>query len=114
MSFTSVLSAIGKGISKVIPFLNFGATSAAGTPVGDGLLAVSAIASMIESAFTALGQQNGTGAQKFQAALPYVTQIITDKLVAGNEIADTTLFNKGCGEVLQGVVDVLNSLKAKS
>lgn len=112
MSFTSVLSNIGKGIAVALPFLNFGATATAGTAIGNGLTAVAGIASMIESTFAAIGKQNGTGAEKFAAALPYVTGIVTDNLVAGKKIADKDKFNKGCAGILQGVVDVLNSLQA--
>lgn len=72
--------------------------------------------------FTLVGQQvlaietalDGTpGPQKLAALVKLITPIIqTSQLVSGHQVANPALFQQGCTEVGQGVVDILNSLKS--
>ena len=52
------------------------------------------------------------GAEKFAALVNLVGPLIrTSELVAGKEIANEAMFQKGINEIAQGAVDILNSLK---
>ncbi len=52
-----------------------------------------------------------TGPQKLQAAVAAATQIILQSaLVAGKKIAQPEVFKRGVSRIVEGVVDVLNSL----
>src|SRR5215831_4925882 len=60
----------------------------------------------------AFGQALGLpGAQKLQAAVGPVSQIILDSsLLAGKTVADPALFKQGAQKVADGLADVLNSI----
>lgn len=102
------VAGISMGIGPIVlPFLGSGKTTAAVTTGVNDLTQISQLVVLIESAFPAAG----TGAQKLQALVPLVANIIkTSEVVSGKQIADETLFTKGATEVAQGVVDVLNSI----
>ena len=95
------------------PFLKglFGsgkAASVANTVYND-FEAIANLAVAIEAAYPG----DGTGAQKLQALVPLVANVIkTSNLISGKQVANNDLFIKGCTEVAQGVVDVLNSIHA--
>lgn len=81
-----------------------------GAQVANDLTAISSVVVQIETAL-----QGKEGAEKFRAAVALVGPIIrTSQLVSGKKVADEVLLQKGIEEVTQGVVDVLNSLKAES
>jgi len=51
------------------------------------------------------------GAQKLQAAVGPVSQIILDSsIVSGKQVADPVLFKQGAQKIADGMADVLNSL----
>lgn len=62
----------------------------------------------------AIGESAGLkGPDKLKAAAPLVAQAIQQSsLLAGKTIADPVLFAQGCSKIADGMVDVLNSLKA--
>lgn len=79
-----------------------------GTAVND-LTAIGAVIVQLETAFGAV--PGSTGAQKLQAAIPLVSNIIkTSELVVNKKIANEALFTQGVTEVAQGMVDILNSI----
>lgn len=86
------------------------------TKVSDTLTGVANIIQTIEGAFAAAYGAAQTGAAKMSAVLPFVSQLVqqwlADNFPGSAEIGDQTLFQKGVGEIAQGVVDVLNSLKS--
>lgn len=56
-----------------------------------------------------------SGPDKLKNVLNEAVPLIrASELVAGKEIADEALFVSGCSSIVDGVVDVLNSLKADS
>ncbi|MBO0887486.1 hypothetical protein J2P12_00135 [Candidatus Bathyarchaeota archaeon] len=120
MSVTSFLKKLGQIIANVagvaagvgpivIPFLGAGkAPAVAATGIND-LTSIGSLVVQIEAAFAAI--PGSTGAQKLQAAVPLVANIVrTSEMLAGKKIHDETLFTKGCTEITQGVVDLLNSI----
>ena len=69
------------------------------------------IASLVITIETAL--QGQPGAAKLAALVPLVSNVIkTSEAVSGHKIANEDLFTKGCTEVAQGAVDILNALDA--
>lgn len=86
------------------------------TKVSDTLTGVANIIQTIEGAFAAAYGAAQTGTAKMAAVLPFVSQLVqqwlADNFPGSAEIGDQTLFQKGVGEIAQGVVDVLNSLKS--
>ena len=102
--------ALAAGIGPVImPFLGSGkASQVTGTVVND-LTSIGQVVVQIETALVAV--PNSTGAQKLQAALPLVSNIIaTSEMVAGKKIANQALFTQACTEFTQATVDLLNSI----
>lgn len=93
----------------IVPFLGSGKTSqVAGTVVND-LTSIGQLVVQIETAFAAV--PNSTGAQKLQALIPLVSNVVkTSELVAGKKIANTALFTQACQEYAQATVDLLNSI----
>lgn len=93
----------------VQPLLGSGkAATVAGTGVND-LTQIAKLVIQIEAAFGAVPGM--TGAQKLQALVPLVKNIITtSEIVVNKKVANDELFSKGCTEIAQGVVDVLNSI----
>ncbi len=92
--FGSNAGKVAQGISSVV----------------NNLTQVATIIAQIEVALS--GKE---GVEKFRAAVALVGPIIrTSELVSGKKIADEVLFQKGVQGITQGVVDVLNALKAES
>src|SRR5438309_2104463 len=92
---------IAAGVGPIIlPFLGSGkAAQIAGTTVND-LTAVGSVVVQMETAFATI--PGSTGAQKFQAAIPLVGNIIkTSELVVGKKIANEALFTKAIEEYTQ-------------
>lgn len=80
------------------------------TKITDTLTLVGSAVVTVETIFSNVAN---SGAQKLAAAVSLIGPLIrTSELVAGKEIADESLFQKGVNGVAQGVVDILNSLKA--
>jgi hypothetical protein len=101
---------IAAGVGPIVqPFLGSGkAAATAGTVVND-LTAIGSVVVQIETALAAV--PNSTGAQKLQAAIPLVSNIIkTSELVANKKIANEALFTQACQEFTQATVDLLNSI----
>lgn len=101
---------VAAGIGPIItPLLGSGKSAqTAGTVVND-LTQIGSIVTQIETAFAAI--PNSTGAQKLQAAIPLVSNIIkTSELVVGKKIANEALFTQACQEYTQATVDLLNSI----
>lgn len=115
--FTSVLKAIGQGVVKAFGIFagNPVLQQVAGTyiPGASSLIQpIIGIVTAVERAFAIAKPDGKSGPEKFAAALPLVEQVIKNsELVAGHEIADEALLTRGAGKILDGVVDVLNSLK---
>lgn len=79
------------------------------TKITDTLTLIGTAVVTVEAAFNGIAN---SGAQKLTAAINLIGPLIrTSELVAGKEIADENLFQKGVNGVAQGVVDILNSLK---
>jgi len=78
--------------------------------ITDTLTLIGSFVATMELAFVNVPK---SGAQKFAALVNVIGPLIkTSELVAGKEIADETMFQKGVNGIAQGVVDILNSLKA--
>jgi hypothetical protein len=106
------ITAIAVGIGPILqPLVGSGKSGAlVGTAVND-LTAIGSTIVQIETAFAAV--PGSTGAQKLQAAIPLVGNIVkTSELVSGKKIANETLFTQAVQEIAQGMVDLLNSIDA--
>ncbi len=104
------VAGIATGIGPIIgPFLGSGkAASVTGTVVND-LTSIGSLVVQIETAFAAV--PGSTGAQKLQAAIPLVANVIkTSQLVSGKKIANQALFTQAVQEYVQATVDLLNSI----
>lgn len=117
MTFLKKLGQIlltASGVAQVVgpiiqPFLGSGKTASTAATVTNDLTAISQTVVTVETAFAAI--PGSTGAQKLQALVPLVANIIsTSEVVSGKKIANDALFKQGCTEVAQGMVDVLNSI----
>lgn len=123
MSFTSILSKIGQGAEEAV---NVIAQIEGFEPVIKALIPqttkVQSVESKIDVSFTDItniakqvevmaGASNMTSQQKLAAATAILQQMLQ---VAGQltNVGDATLVSKGIGEVMQGVVDIQNGLKA--
>jgi hypothetical protein len=101
---------IAAGVGPIVgPLLGSGESAkVTGTIVND-LTSIGSVVTMIETAFGAV--PGSTGAQKLQAAIPLVGNIIkTSELVVGKKIANEALFTQSIQEITQGMVDLLNSI----
>ena len=106
------VAGIAAGIGPIItPFLGSGkAPSIASTVVND-LTQIGQVVVQIEAAFAALPAGTTTGAQKLQAVVPLVANIIkTSEMVAGKKIQNEALFTQAATEYAQATVDLLNSI----
>ena len=104
------IAGVAVGVGPIIaPFLGSGKVAqVTGTSIND-LTSVASVIVQIETAFAAV--PGSTGAQKLQAAIPLVGNIIkTSELVSGKKITNETLFTKAVQEYAQATVDLLNSL----
>lgn len=111
--FKKIAEAIGKVLqiagvaSGLLQFLPQKQQGVATVAVND-LTSVGSVLLMIQTALS-----TATGADKLKAALPLVVNIVkSSEMVTGHDIADEARFTLGAQEILQGVYDVLNSLKA--
>lgn len=106
------ITALAAGVGPIVgPFLGSGkAGTVIGTTVND-LTAIGSVIVQLETAFAAV--PNSTGAQKLQAAVPLIGNIIrTSELVVGKKIANDALFAQAVTEYAQATVDLLNSIHA--
>jgi hypothetical protein len=101
---------IALGIGPIIePFLGSKAAAAVTKGIND-FTAIGQVVAMMEVAL----QGDGRGADKLQASLPAVENIIrTSELVSGRKIDNEQGFVDGCKQVVSGLVAVLNSLHPK-
>jgi hypothetical protein len=111
--FKKIAEAIGKVLqiagvaSGLLQFLPQKQQGVATVAIND-LTSVGSVLLMIQTALS-----TATGADKLKAALPLVVNIVkSSEMVTGHDIADEARFTLGSQEILQGVYDVLNSLKA--
>lgn len=104
------LAGIAIGIGPIItPFLGSGKVAAGATIAVNDLTAIGSTIVQIETAFAAV--PGSTGAQKLQASIPLVGNIIkTSELVSGKKIANEALFTTAIQEYAQATVDLLNSI----
>lgn len=119
----SWLKTVGADILKGISFATAIATGVdpliANTSVGSKVTAITSelgtignVVTIVESTANAIG--GATGTAKATAALPYVSSLIqASELMVGKHVADEAGFEAGCQQVLNGVVAVLNSVKAQ-
>lgn len=104
------IAGVAIGVGPIIkPFLGSGkAAQVVDTGVND-LTAIGQVIAQIETAFAAV--PNSTGAQKLQAAIPLVGNILaTSQLIAGKKIANADLYQKAIQEFAQATVDLLNAV----
>lgn len=123
MGFTSVLSKIGKGAAEA---LAVAAQIEGFEPVVKALLPqtqkVQQVESVVDVSMTQMvniakqvevmaGASTMTSQQKLQAATALLSQILA---AAGHftNVGDAALVNKGIAEIMQGVVDIQNGIKA--
>jgi hypothetical protein len=101
---------IASGVGPIIePFLGSGKPATVATSVVNDLTSIGQVVLQTETAFAAVA--GSTGAQKLQAAIPLVSNIIkTSELVVGKKIANEALFTQACQEYTQATVDLLNSI----
>lgn len=98
------IAGVASGLLQFLPQKQ----AAVATVATNDLTAVGSILLMIQTALS-----SATGADKLKAALPLVVNIVkTSELVSGHPIADEARFTLGAQEILQGVYDVMNSLKS--
>lgn len=103
------LVGIVTGVGPLIkPFLGSGKASGyVSTAIND----FTAIGSTVIQIETAL--QGKSGADKLAACVPLVKQIIqSSEMVSGHQIANEAEFTAACTDITNGVVRLLNSLKA--
>ena len=122
MSFLKKLGMVLAGVAStalgigpiVAPLLGGGsgkATNVVSTFTNDLTL----IGSVIAQVETIFAGQDGTGPQKFKAAVALVGPIIrTSQIVSGKKVADEQKLKDGIAGVTQGMVDILNSLHPDS
>jgi hypothetical protein len=120
----SWLKTVGMDILKGIQFATAIATGVdpliQNTAVGSKVSAVTSelatignVVTIVESTAAALG--SGTGVSKLSAALPYVSSLIqASELMVGKQVSDEAGFEAGCTQVINGVVAILNSVKAQN
>lgn len=102
------VAGISTGIGPlIVPFLGSGkAGTVASTGIND-LTAIGQLVVLIEASYPA----DGAGAQKLQALIPLVANVIkTSELVSGKKIANEALFTKAAAGYAQATVDLLNSI----
>lgn len=115
MSFLKVLGQIlSKGLQLVglfpviQPLLGSGKAATVVTTAVNDFTKIGTTVVQIETAL-----QGKTGADKLAAAVPLVQQIIqTSELVSGHQVANEAEFEAACTDITNGVVRLLNSLKA--
>jgi hypothetical protein len=101
--------AVASGIGPIVAPL-FGAKGGVVvSTVTNDLTVIGQLVAMIEAAL----QGAKSGAEKLAAVVPLVANVVrTSELVGGRHVADENLFIQGIQKMVNGVVDVLNSLKA--
>ena len=102
----SILLKATEIITGFAPLLN---QVALGGAISHDLEQIAGIVVQAEVMGQVLGQP---GVQKLMAAAPVVAQVILrSSLLAGRQIADPALFQRGCSEIAGGMADILSSLK---
>ena len=116
MTFLKKLGVIlARGVQVVVgfgPLISSMVPSVAGTVaiVSKSLSEIAAIVAQVEAMGVALKL---TGAQKLEAATAAsVSIVLQSTMMVGRKIADPILFRSGVGQIVNGTVAVLNSLKA--
>lgn len=101
------VGAVAAGVYPLVqPMLGSGKAAAVTTTVVNDFTLIMQRVVEIETAL-----QGKPGTEKLSAAIPLIKNIVaTSEAVAGKKIANEPLFDKGCEEVTQGVVDILNSI----
>ena len=101
---------IATGVGPIImPFLGSGKAAQVEGKVVNDLTSIGSLIVQIETAFAAV--PGSTGAQKLQAAIPLVANVIkTSEMVSGKKIANEALFTQAVTEYTQATVDLLNSI----
>jgi hypothetical protein len=108
----SIATAIAQGVDPLVQNTTIGKDI---NTVTSELGSIGNVVTIVESTANAISTAAGTGAQKLQAALPYVSSLIqASELLAGKQIQDEAGFENGCTQIISGVVTILNSLKAQS
>lgn len=93
----------------VTPLFGSGKAAQTASTVTNDLTAIGTTIVQIETAFAAI--PGSTGAQKLQAAIPLVANIVrTSEMVVGKKIANEALFTQAVQEYAQATVDLLNSI----
>ena len=106
----TIATQIAQGIDPLVQNTSIGkpfntVTSELGT-VGN-------LVTIVESTANALGVASGPN--KLAAVLPYVSSLVqSSELMAGKHVQDEAGFEAGCTDVINGVVKILNSVKAQS
>ena len=106
------VAGIATGVGPIImPFLGSGKAAQVEGKVVNDLTSIGSLIVQIETAFAAV--PGSTGAQKLQAAIPLVANVIkTSEMVSGKKIANEALFTQAVTEYTQATVDLLNSIHA--
>lgn len=82
--------------------------------LGSDIVSVAGVVTNIEATFAAVTSAP-TGTLKLQAAVPQVAAIVQAALgFTKDAIQNPALYQQGVKEITQGVVDILNSVKASS
>lgn len=104
------VAGVATGIGPILlPFLGSGKAGGVVATATNDLTQIAQLVVAIETAFAAV--PGSTGQQKLAALVPLVANIIsTSQVVAGKKLQNPELFTKGCAEVAQGMVDVLNAI----
>jgi hypothetical protein len=106
----TIATQIAQGIDPLVQNTAIGKTF---NTITSELGTIGNLTTIVESTANALGAN--TGANKLAAVLPYVSSLVqSSELIAGKHIADEAGFEAGCTSIINGVVQIQNSLKAQS
>jgi len=104
----SIATSIASGVDPLIKNTAVGSKI---TAITSELSTIGNVVTIVESTADAVGA--ATSGSKLAAALPYVSSLIqASELMVGKHIADEAGFEAGCTQVINGVVAILNSVKA--
>jgi hypothetical protein len=113
MSFKSFLTKVGEDFKKALPWVEGVGEAAVATFLPALAPAINTTINTIiavEQKYAALGQQNGTGAQKLQDVLTITQPLIAQMLKDAGKPNDTAAVTK----VINELVDILNMAPAPS
>jgi hypothetical protein len=121
MSFTSVLTTVGKGFAKGLKWaveyavpveklvgLLFPAAAPIANEVADATTLIQTAVLLVEQKYAASGVQNGTGAQKLSEVMLLTEQAVTALLAKAGIAADASYIES----VVSAVVAILNAQSA--